>query len=238
MQLPAHTQCTRLPQPPQLAQLRGAVGCSHSRVSVPHIDQHRARQAETHGGCTLRHAHLERRLSPMHAVAEAQQMAPDAFAATPHLQQPGKDQQQVCFPFCVNRFDHKVSKHLAEQSYSAQVNVVMKFGGSSVANADRMWEVAQIICSFPHLFPCIVLSAMGKVGSCLWLLSAFLHPCCTLSCSPVFCIFHIYCMLSCLLAVAQQCHRPSLSCAGAGQLNLRFTICRQPTCCYKLAQKL
>ena len=31
----------------------------------------------------------------MHAVAEAQQMAPDVFATTPQLQQPGTDQQQV-----------------------------------------------------------------------------------------------------------------------------------------------
>lgn len=39
----------------------------------------------------------------------------------------------------------------------------MKFGGSSVANASRMREVAGIICSFPDELPCIVLSAMGKV---------------------------------------------------------------------------
>lgn len=40
----------------------------------------------------------------------------------------------------------------------------MKFGGSSVASAERMWEVAHIMCSFPDLYPCIVLSAMGKVS--------------------------------------------------------------------------
>lgn len=40
----------------------------------------------------------------------------------------------------------------------------MKFGGSSVASAERMLEVAQIICSFPDQLPCVVLSAMGKVG--------------------------------------------------------------------------
>ena len=39
----------------------------------------------------------------------------------------------------------------------------MKFGGSSVASAERMWEVAQIVCSFPEQLPCVVLSAMGKV---------------------------------------------------------------------------
>ena len=43
------------------------------------------------------------------------------------------------------------------------MTVVMKFGGSSVADAERMREVAAIICSFPDELPCIVLSAMGKV---------------------------------------------------------------------------
>lgn len=43
-----------------------------------------------------------------------------------------------------------------------KVNVVYKFGGSSVRDADRMVEVADIICSFPDLLPCVVLSAMGK----------------------------------------------------------------------------
>ena len=41
--------------------------------------------------------------------------------------------------------------------------MVMKFGGRSVASAERMWEVAQIVCSFPDQLPCVVLSAMGKV---------------------------------------------------------------------------
>ena len=45
-----------------------------------------------------------------------------------------------------------------------QITVVMKFGGSSVASAARMREVAAILCSFPDQLPCIVLSAMGKVG--------------------------------------------------------------------------
>nr|XP_027102101.1 aspartokinase 1, chloroplastic-like [Coffea arabica]XP_027102102.1 aspartokinase 1, chloroplastic-like [Coffea arabica] len=38
----------------------------------------------------------------------------------------------------------------------------MKFGGSSVASAERMREVADLICSFPEERPIIVLSAMGK----------------------------------------------------------------------------
>lgn len=44
-----------------------------------------------------------------------------------------------------------------------QANVVYKFGGSSVRDAERMREVADIICSFPDLLPVVVLSAMGKV---------------------------------------------------------------------------
>ena len=44
-----------------------------------------------------------------------------------------------------------------------QVNVVYKFGGSSVRDAERMMEVADIVCSFPQYLPCVVLSAMGKV---------------------------------------------------------------------------
>lgn len=50
--------------------------------------------------------------------------------------------------------------------YTVQVNMVMKFGGSSVASAERMWEVAHIVCSFPDQLPCVVLSAMGKVCVC------------------------------------------------------------------------
>lgn len=45
---------------------------------------------------------------------------------------------------------------------SNQLSCVMKFGGSSVASADRMKEVAELILSFPEENPVIVLSAMGK----------------------------------------------------------------------------
>ena len=37
-----------------------------------------------------------------------------------------------------------------------------KFGGSSVADADCMRSVAEIICAFPDELPCVVVSAMGK----------------------------------------------------------------------------
>lgn len=43
-----------------------------------------------------------------------------------------------------------------------QHSVVMKFGGSSVADAARMREVATIVMSFPEHMPVLVLSAMGK----------------------------------------------------------------------------
>lgn len=46
-----------------------------------------------------------------------------------------------------------------------QLSVVYKFGGSSVASAERMLEVADIVCSFPEHAPLVVLSAMGKVGT-------------------------------------------------------------------------
>ncbi|OEL32601.1 Aspartokinase 1, chloroplastic [Dichanthelium oligosanthes] len=47
--------------------------------------------------------------------------------------------------------------------------VVMKFGGSSLASAGRMREVADLILSFPEETPVIVLSAMGKTTNNLLL---------------------------------------------------------------------
>ncbi|TKY62987.1 Aspartokinase 1 [Spatholobus suberectus] len=52
-----------------------------------------------------------------------------------------------------------------EKSYTC----VMKFGGSSVANAERMREVASLILSFPEERPIIVLSAMGRTTNMLLL---------------------------------------------------------------------
>uniref|UniRef100_A0A1J3IVT2 aspartate kinase n=1 Tax=Noccaea caerulescens TaxID=107243 RepID=A0A1J3IVT2_NOCCA len=46
---------------------------------------------------------------------------------------------------------------------------VMKFGGSSVASAERMKEVAELILTFPEESPVIVLSAMGKTTNNLLL---------------------------------------------------------------------
>ncbi|KQK12132.1 aspartokinase 1, chloroplastic [Brachypodium distachyon] len=47
--------------------------------------------------------------------------------------------------------------------------VVMKFGGSSVATAERMKEVADLVLSFPEETPVVVLSAMGKTTNNLLL---------------------------------------------------------------------
>ncbi|XWS30569.1 hypothetical protein CRYUN_Cryun24cG0130100 [Craigia yunnanensis] len=50
-----------------------------------------------------------------------------------------------------------------------QLTCVMKFGGSSLASAERMREVADLILSFPNERPVIVLSAMGKTTNKLLL---------------------------------------------------------------------
>ncbi|CAI8593968.1 unnamed protein product [Vicia faba] len=46
---------------------------------------------------------------------------------------------------------------------------VMKFGGSSVASAERIMEVATLVTSFPQEIPIVVLSAMGKTTNKLLL---------------------------------------------------------------------
>ena len=50
---------------------------------------------------------------------------------------------------------------------AVQITTVYKFGGSSVADADRMREVAAIVCAFPDHLPAIVISAMGKTTNLL-----------------------------------------------------------------------
>ncbi|OAY73444.1 Aspartokinase 1, chloroplastic [Ananas comosus] len=57
----------------------------------------------------------------------------------------------------------------SDGSASQQLSVVMKFGGSSVASAERMREVAELTLSFPEERPVIVLSAMGKTTNKLLL---------------------------------------------------------------------
>nr|KJB33202.1 hypothetical protein B456_006G000400 [Gossypium raimondii] len=50
-----------------------------------------------------------------------------------------------------------------------ELTCVMKFGGSSVASAERIREVADLILSFPNERPVVVLSAMGKTTNKLLL---------------------------------------------------------------------
>ena len=49
----------------------------------------------------------------------------------------------------------------------SQISVIYKFGGSSVADAECMRQVAEIVCAFPQELPCVVISAMGKTTNML-----------------------------------------------------------------------
>ncbi|KAL6755323.1 aspartate kinase [Haematococcus lacustris] len=60
-----------------------------------------------------------------------------------------------------------VTRLTAPGQAAKSLNVVYKFGGSSVRDAERMREVADIICSFPDYLPVVVLSAMGKTTNLL-----------------------------------------------------------------------
>jgi len=72
-----------------------------------------------------------------------------------------------------------------------QLSIVMKFGGSSVASAERMREVADLILRFPEERPVIVLSAMGKTTNKLLLVIRYLIFIRTLF--LVFCSFLFIC---------------------------------------------
>lgn len=65
--------------------------------------------------------------------------------------------------------DDMVRQHADGSAFG--LSVVMKFGGSSVATADRMREVVELILSFPEESPVIVLSAMGKTTNNLLLVN-------------------------------------------------------------------
>ena len=82
-------------QAPVTPALQCSVPRIRSRKSTALADQCRVRQTDAHGGCTLRLAHLERRLPCAQAVAEPQQLTPDVFDDEGRLQQPGKGLQQV-----------------------------------------------------------------------------------------------------------------------------------------------
>ncbi|KAK3009866.1 hypothetical protein RJ639_011880 [Escallonia herrerae] len=61
------------------------------------------------------------------------------------------------------------SERKDEERIDNEITCVMKFGGSSLASAERMREVAELILSFPEERPVIVLSAMGKTTNKLLL---------------------------------------------------------------------
>ncbi|XP_050270654.1 aspartokinase 2, chloroplastic-like isoform X1 [Quercus robur] len=69
----------------------------------------------------------------------------------------------------VDVLDKKETKNQSFAEAENQLTCVMKFGGSSVASAERMREVAELILSFPNERPVIVLSAMGKTTNKLLL---------------------------------------------------------------------
>ncbi|PSS18248.1 Aspartokinase [Actinidia chinensis var. chinensis] len=74
---------------------------------------------------------------------------------------------------CEGRSVDVVEKNKTEfqncDGLSNELTCVMKFGGSSVASADRMREIADLILRFPEERPVIVLSAMGKTTNKLLL---------------------------------------------------------------------
>lgn len=63
--------------------------------------------------------------------------------------------------------DEETEEHDVDES--EVLSCVMKFGGSSLASAERIREIAQLILSFPEENPIIVLSAMGKTTNNLLL---------------------------------------------------------------------
>lgn len=69
----------------------------------------------------------------------------------------------------IDVIERKESENLGVEESEKQLTCVMKFGGSSLASAERMKEVAELILSFPNERPVIVLSAMGKTTNKLLL---------------------------------------------------------------------
>lgn len=77
-------------------------------------------------------------------------------------------------------FEEDEAERQGADGDAPQLSIVMKFGGSSVASAERMKEVADLILSFPDERPVIVLSAMGKTTNNL-LLAGEKAVCCGVS---------------------------------------------------------
>ncbi|KAL0728201.1 hypothetical protein Bca4012_024294 [Brassica carinata] len=66
-------------------------------------------------------------------------------------------------------WEEKNTDAIKETEEEKRFTCVMKFGGSSVATAERMREVADLVLTFPEESPVIVLSAMGKTTNNLLL---------------------------------------------------------------------
>ncbi|KAA8530058.1 hypothetical protein F0562_004767 [Nyssa sinensis] len=69
----------------------------------------------------------------------------------------------------IDVLERSETKNQCYDGAANELTCVMKFGGSSVASAERMREVADLILSFPEERPVIVLSAMGKTTNKLLL---------------------------------------------------------------------
>ncbi|KAF8408481.1 hypothetical protein HHK36_007636 [Tetracentron sinense] len=67
-----------------------------------------------------------------------------------------------CESGAVDALEKDQTKNQSPDVNAEQLTCVMKFGGSSVASAERMREIADLILSFDEEKPVIVLSAMGK----------------------------------------------------------------------------
>lgn len=74
-----------------------------------------------------------------------------------------------CVGGSVDVLQRNETKSQDSDEVANELTCVMKFGGSSVASAERMREVAELIRSFPEERPVIVLSAMGKTTNNLLL---------------------------------------------------------------------
>ncbi|CAL5185498.1 unnamed protein product [Lathyrus oleraceus] len=76
-----------------------------------------------------------------------------------------KSSSDVLEKHVIENGKHVTSEDENRKSYTC----VMKFGGSSVASAERIMEVATLVMSFPQEIPIVVLSAMGKTTNKLLL---------------------------------------------------------------------
>ncbi|XP_019265742.1 PREDICTED: aspartokinase 2, chloroplastic-like isoform X2 [Nicotiana attenuata] len=98
----------------------------------------------------------------------------DFVASVPFASEPSKYAKASCYErvqsvICKAQAADVVELKETKNEAFGEFTCVMKFGGSSVASAERMREVADLILSFPEERPVIVLSAMGKTTNNLLL---------------------------------------------------------------------